>query len=132
MKKETDGILNWMIDGLYLYRQEGLIPPAAIQQSTEEYEIDSDKIGRFLSECLMKSDKNVSAKAVYETYSKWCTDSGLGVDGRNNFYTELKIKGIFAASGTVNGKTVRNVVRGYVLAEEEFMPAEDNLQIPFD
>ena len=28
---------------------------------------------------------------------------------------ELKSKGIFAASGTVDGKTVRNVVKGYVL-----------------
>lgn len=131
LRKEADGILNWMIEGLYLYRKEGLKPPAAVQQSTEEYESDSDKIGRFISECLMKSDKNVSAKTVYETYSKWCTDSGLGVDGRNNFYTELKIKGIFAMSGTVNGKTVRNVVRGYVLAEEEFMPVDDNLSLPF-
>lgn len=132
LRKEADGILNWMIEGLYLYRREGLEPPSAIKNATSEYESDSDKIGRFISECLVKSDKNVSAKAVYETYSKWCTDSGLGIDGRNNFYIELKTKGIFSASGTVNGKTVRNIVRGYVLAEEDFVQMDGDIQLPFD
>lgn len=49
LKAESAGILNWMIEGLYLYRREGLTPPAAVQGSTEEYENDSDKIGRFIS-----------------------------------------------------------------------------------
>lgn len=132
LREESAGILNWMIEGLYSYRREGLTPPAAIQNSTEEYESDSDKIGRFISECLIKSDKNVSAKAVYETYSKWCSDSGLGIDGRNNFYIELKTRKLFAASGTVDGKTVRNVVKGYALANEEFMEIDDNATLPFN
>lgn len=132
LRKEANGILNWMISGLYLYRKEGLEPPAAVRDSTDEYEIDSDKIGRFISECLVKSDKNTSAKDVYEKYSKWCSDSGLGVDGRNNFYIELKTRGLFGASGTVNGKTVRNVVRGYIFAEENFMTVDENEPLPFD
>lgn len=132
LREESAGILNWMIEGLYLYHREGLTPPAAVQHSTEEYESDSDKIGRFISECLIKSDKNVSAKAVYETYSKWCSDSGLGIDGRNNFYIELKTRKLFAASGTVDGKTVRNVIKGYVLADGEFMEIDDNTKLPFD
>lgn len=132
LRKEANGILNWMITGLYLYRQEGLEPPAAVRDSTDEYEIDSDKIGRFISECLVKSDKNTSAKDVYEKYSKWCSDSGLGVDGRNNFYIELKTRGLFGASGTVNGKTVRNVVRGYIFADEDFMTVDENVPLPFD
>lgn len=132
LREESAGILNWMIDGLYLYRREGLTPPAAIQNSTEEYENDSDKIGRFISECLVKSDRNVSAKAVYETYSKWCSDSGLGIDGRNNFYIELRTRNLFSASGTIDGKTVRNVVKGYALADEEFMEIDDNTKLPFD
>jgi len=115
LKAESAGILNWMIEGLYLYRREGLTPPAAVQGSTEEYESDSDKIGRFVSECLVKSDKNVSAKTVYETYLKWCSASGCGIENKGNFFTELKVKGIFAASGTVGGRTVRNVVKGYIV-----------------
>lgn len=132
LRKESSGILNWMIEGLYLYRKEGLTPPDAIQHSTEEYENDSDKIGRFISECLVKSNKNVSAKAVYETYSKWCSDAGLGIDGRNNFYVELRTKGMFSASGTIDGKTVRNVIKGYVLIDEDFTEIDENVRLPFD
>ena len=132
LKAESAGILNWMIEGLYLYRREGLMPPAAVQGSTEEYENDSDKIGRFISECLVKSDKNVSAKAVYETYSKWCSASGCGIENKGNFFTELKVKGIFATSGTVNGRTVRNVVKGYELAEDDFVAVDDDTLLPFD
>ena len=132
LKAESAGILNWMIEGLYLYRREGLTPPAAVQGSTEEYENDSDKIGRFISECLVKSDKNVSAKAVYETYSKWCSASGCGIENKGNFFTELKVKGIFATSGTVNGRTVRNVVKGYELAEDDFVAVDDDTLLPFD
>lgn len=132
LKKESNGILNWMIEGLYLYRKEGMDPPDVIRQATNEYANDSDKIGRFISECLVKSDKNVSAKAVYETYSKWCSDAGLGIDSRNNFYVELRTKGIFSAMGTINGKTVKNVIKGYVLAEEEFTEIDKNVRLPFD
>lgn len=132
LKAESAGILNWMIEGLYLYRLEGLMPPAAVQGSTEEYENDSDKIGRFISECLVKSDKNVSAKIVYETYSKWCSASGCGIENKGNFFTELKVKGIFATSGTVNGRTVRNVVKGYELAEDDFAAVDDDTPLPFD
>ena len=120
------------MQGLYLYRKEGLKPPAAVKDSTNEYEVDSDKIGRFISECLVKSDKNTSAKDVYEKYSKWCSDSGLGIDGRNNFYIELKTKGLFGASGTVNGKTVRNIVRGYIFVDEDFITVDENGPLPFD
>ena len=80
----------------------------------------------------MKSDKNTSAKDAYEKYSKWCSDSGLGIDGRNNFYIELKTRGLFGTSGTVNGKTVRNVVRGYIFADEDFMTVDENEPLPFD
>ena len=132
LQKEADGILNWMIEGLYMYRREGLEPSSVIKNATAEYELDSDKIGRFISECLVKSDKNISAKLVYETFSRWCTENGFGVENKSNFFSELKVRNIFAASGTVNGKTCKNVVRGYVLAEEDFIKVEGDIQLPFD
>ncbi len=132
LRKEADGILNWLVEGLYMYRREGLEPPSAVRTATEEYETASDKVGRFISECLVKSDKNISAKTVYETYSKWCSDSGCGTENKSNFFTELRVKGIFAASGTVNGKTVKNVVKGYQLAEDGFVAVDENTPLPFD
>lgn len=57
LQQEIDGILNWCIKGLQLYRKEGLEPPVAVQNATHEYSEDSDKVGKFISECLVKTNR---------------------------------------------------------------------------
>ena len=130
-ESELSGILNWCIKGLQLYRQEGLKPPAAVQQATETYRTDSDKIGNFIKECLTKTGKNSSVKTIYEVYGRWCEDNGFGVENKGNFMAELKSKGVYASSGTVDGKTVKNIVKGYSV-EAEFVEKAAEEQTPFD
>lgn len=131
LQQEIDGILNWCIEGLYMYRKEGLEPPVAVQNATYEYSEDSDKVGKFISECLVKSDQNLAAKDVYEKYSHWCNDCGLGIDGRTSFYEELKTKNLLSKTATVTGKTVKNVIKGYSFAEETFHSVDKDLDTPF-
>ena len=76
------GILNWCIEGLKLYRQQGLVAPKAVQDATETYRTDSDKIGNFINECLIKTGKNSKAKDIYDAYAKWCSDNGFGTENR--------------------------------------------------
>ena len=130
-ESELSGILNWCIKGLQLYRQEGLRPPVAVQQATETYRTDSDKIGNFIKECLTKTGKNSSVKTIYEVYGRWCEDNGFGVENKGNFMAELKSKGVYASSGTVDGKTVKNIVKGYSV-EAEFVEKAAEEQTPFD
>ena len=114
--ENISGIFNWCLEGLKWYREIGADPPEAVQAATAEYRQSSDKIGNFIADCLTKAEgKNCGAGAVYQRYSTWCEDNGFGCENKGNFFDELKSKGIFAASGTVDGKTVRNVVKGYVL-----------------
>lgn len=129
-KKEMSGILNWCIEGLRLYRQQGLQPPEAVTKATDAYRTDSDKIGNFFNECMTKTGKNSKAKDVYDIYAKWCEDNGYGVENKGNFFSELKTKGLFAISGTVEGKTVKNIIKGYT-AEEEFMELDEKNPLPF-
>lgn len=130
-ESELSGILNWCIDGLRMYRKEGLKPPAAVQQATETYRIDSDKIGNFIKECLAETGRNSGIKSVYEVYSTWCSDNGYGTESKGNFISELKGKGLYATSGTVDGKTVKNIVKGYTV-EPEFIAVTEQETIPFD
>lgn len=130
-ENELSGILNWCIKGLQLYRQGGLKPPAAVQQATETYRTDSDKIGNFIKECLTKTGKNSSVKNIYEVYGRWCEDNGFGVENKGNFMAELKSKGLYAPSGTVEGKTVKNIVKGYSI-ETEFIEMAAGEKTPFD
>lgn len=128
---ELSGILNWCIEGLRLYREQGLKPPKAVQDVTETYRSDSDKIGNFIKECLLKTDRNSKAKEVYTAYVKWCDDNGYGTENKGNFFAEMKAKGLFMASGTVNGVTARNVIRGYTV-EPDFMDMNSAEKSPFD
>ena len=128
--KELSGILNWCIEGLRLYRLEGLKPPKAVISATETYRSDSDKIGNFIKECLTKTGKNSSVKSVYELYTNWCNDNGFGVENKGNFIAELKNKGIYGSSGTVRGKTVKNIVKGYE-EETQFVECTEKEESPF-
>ena len=130
-KSEVSGILNWCIEGLRLYRKEGLKPPAAVQTATDTYRTDSDKVGNFINECLAKTGRNSKAKDVYEAYTKWCDDNGYGCENKGNFFAELKAKGLFMNSGTVEGKTVRNIVKGYTV-ETDFIQYDGQEPLPFD
>jgi putative DNA primase/helicase len=114
--ENISGIFNWCLDGLKRFRKSGAIPPKAVQEATAEYRQSSDKIGNFIQDCLIRAEgKNCAAGSVYQRYSEWCDNNGFGTENKGNFYDELRSKGIFAASGTVNGITVRNVVKGYIL-----------------
>ncbi len=130
-KSEVSGILNWCIEGLQLYHKEGLKPPAAVQTATDTYRTDSDKVGNFINECLAKTGRNSKAKDVYEAYTKWCDDNGYGCENKGNFFAELKAKGLFMNSGTVEGKTVRNIVKGYTV-ETDFIQYDGQKPLPFD
>ena len=130
-KSELSGILNWCIEGLRLYRKYGLEPPKTVKDATETYRADSDKIGNFINECLEKTGKNSKAKDVYDVYVKWCDDNGYGCENKGNFFAELKTKGLFMNSGTVDGKTAKNVVKGYTI-ESDFAEIDSSKPLPFD
>ena len=129
-KEELSGILNWCLEGLRLYRKDGLKAPEAVQKATNAYRADSDKIGNFINECLKKTDTNSKAKEIYDCYVKWCSDNGYGIENKGNFFAEMKNKGLFATSGTVTGKTVKNVIKGYVI-DTDFQTVNDDSKIPF-
>ena len=97
----------------------------AVLAATAEYENDSDKLGKFISDCLAKvPTSNVSIKDAYARYTEWCDDCGYGCENKGSFVDEIKARKIFAASGTIAGKTVRNVIKGYAFSAE-------NEEIPF-
>src|SRR5215211_2857660 len=48
--QELSGILNWALEGYRLYVEEGLEPPQAVQEATDEYRKDMDKLGQFIDD----------------------------------------------------------------------------------
>ena len=118
--ENASGILNWMLQGLQEYYRIGLCPPEAVVNASDQYRRDSDKMGAFILDCMIEKVGGVSsAKEAYDRYSVWCSDNGFHCENKRNFFQVLKRKGIFKDSGTIAGKTVRNVISGYVLDDSQ-------------
>lgn len=112
------GILNWCIEGLKKFYTNGLKPTVAIIEATAEYRQESDKVGKFLNECLEPAKDNITAKTAYEVYEQWCRACGYGCENQGNFYAELRSKNLISKSGTVNGVTKKRVLKGYKVTQE--------------
>lgn len=120
-KNNISGIFNWILEGLSLFRDEGevLIEPEAVKVATEDYRYKSDKIQNFIDDCLLVfPGQNTSIKDAYDLFGRWCDMNGFGTENKGNFIDEIKTKNIFSTTGTVNGHTVKNVIKGYVINEE--------------
>lgn len=115
--ENLSGILNWLLEGNQRYRNDShaFDLPDAVTQATEDYRRSSDKIQNFIDDCLEPTSGNCSAGEAYASYCTWCGENGFGTENKRSFFDELKNKGIFADSGTVSGRTVKNVIKGYVV-----------------
>lgn len=124
LKAEGPGILNWLIEGLEIYRIAGLVVPETVAAATKDYANSSDKIMMFLDECLTaESGKFFPAGTAYIHYSAWSGENGFATVSKSTFMNELRLKNLLAKSATINGQTVRNVIRGYgSLVQEEENP----------
>ena len=122
--ENISGIFNWCVAGLKKFHAEGATPPPSVRAATEEYRSNSDKLGNFIAECLERTGNNSQALVIFAAYRAWCEINGYGCENKGNFYDELRGKNIFAKTGTVNGQTVKNVVIGYEVIEDEPPPPD--------
>jgi len=83
LKKESSGILNWMLEGLRKYKEEGLEDIDVIAEATTKYKESQDVIGEFLKENeeIYKSgtlpfNKKIPARELYSKYTDWCKETG--------------------------------------------------------
>lgn len=119
--------------GWLLFCKEGLDEPENIRAATVEYANSSDKMQNFINDCLVeKKGCNIAIKDLYEKYEEWCNDNGFHTENKRNFIDDVKSKNIYKTSGTVNGKTVRNIIRGYDFASEDFIEVDESEPLPFD
>lgn len=113
---EISGIFNWCLKGLKNFREEGLTTPKEVETATTEYERKNDKIAKFFKQELVKnSKKNITCSAVYDKYCQWCDQNNFSSLSKGEFMQYLKDKKLWKKQGTVNGKTVQNIVKGYEL-----------------
>lgn len=116
--ENLSGILNWCLEGLKKFYDSGLKPTKSIVEATAEYRQDSDKVGKFIAECLEPANENMTAGTAYEVYEYWCRACGYGCENQGNFFAELRTKNLMSKSGTVKGVTKPRVIKGCRVNQE--------------
>lgn len=119
-ENEISGIFNWCLEGLRSFRKDELIIPKEVEIATAEYERKNDKIAKFFNQELVKnSKKNISCSDAHNKYCEWCDKNKLPTLSKSNFMKYLKDKKLWKKRGTVNGKTVQNIIPGYEFKEKK-------------
>ena len=111
--EEISGIFNWCLEGLKKIKSEGIQKPQCIKDDTAQYKKQSDIIGEYVEERLIKNNHSTKLKDVYEDYKIWCEKSGNTYELKSSFIQNIKERNLFTERATINGKTEKNVISGY-------------------
>jgi putative DNA primase/helicase len=93
LKKEAPGILAWLVRGFFEWKEQGLNPPATVQEATAEYRETEDTIGQFISErCVVNESARVKSSELYIEYHSWCEGNGHKPVWGNVFGQRMAVK----------------------------------------
>ena len=94
LMEESDGILQWMLEGARMYLTDGLKLSPRIKVEVAKYRSDSDMLGEFLSD---KTTPNATAKVnqvqIYTSWRSWCEESGVRPGSKKTFTQRLAERG---------------------------------------
>lgn len=99
---EHSGILNWLIEGLKLYMQEGLKAPSEVTEATAEYRAEMDPIQAFTDACLRKKEgHDESARDVFMAFRNYCNANSIKPWQETSFGKAMPLKGFVKEMGRV-------------------------------
>ena len=113
---ELPGILNWALDGVRLWQENGLRAPKEVDDATNDYREDNDPLRDFLeAKCSVGAAKTASFSLLYRAYSDYCGQMHEDPMTKKQFGESLTERGITADKGS-GGTRIR---RGIALRTPE-------------
>jgi putative DNA primase/helicase len=98
--RELPGILNWALEGLRAYLQQGLNPPSSVLASTQDYRADMDVVGQWLAErCEQDPQASIPTGRAFSDYSAWASEEVGWSLTKLKFRRHLTDRGFAAAKG---------------------------------
>jgi len=72
LRKESSGILAWLVRGCLLWQKHGLLPPRSVTEATEQYRRNEDLLADFIDECCLREPGIKEKSAVlYARFIEW-------------------------------------------------------------
>jgi putative DNA primase/helicase len=91
LREEASGILNWLLEGAAVWKKERLQTPNIVSSATDEYRVEMDVIGNFISErCVQKKELKINIRILYKAYSEWCGENNEHPVSERFFTLRLK------------------------------------------
>lgn len=91
------GVVNWLLDGLRMYREDPVFhweDITDVREENQEYRDMSDDIGRFVEEdCDLDPVGSIRSSELYGVYSNWCRRNGQRPLSQKNFSARMKERG---------------------------------------
>jgi putative DNA primase/helicase len=90
LKKEASGILAYLLEGYYQYKEIGLAPPPSILSSTKKYRQEEDSIAQFIEQnCIVDETQKQQADPLHAAYLAFCEEEGFKPRGKKTFFLIL-------------------------------------------
>lgn len=94
VKEESSGILNWLIEGYKMWREEGIGTCTVVADATRQYRVENDPVERFIEEmCQVVQDGREKGETLFKAYDQWAKDFNEIPLRRQDFYRSLELKG---------------------------------------
>ena len=92
---ERSGILNWVLDGVRMWKERRLVLPDQVSQVTNTYQEEQSIIGQFIKEvCDCRKGVGISKSKLYEEYIKFCKSIREKPKSKNAFGRQIHEIGI--------------------------------------
>jgi putative DNA primase/helicase len=125
LEAELSGILNWALEGLRQWREQGLNDPKEVLAATQEYRDEEDALQLFIEEeCEVSTRVATQSSTLYRAYNRWVKEAGEFVMGTKEFSKRLQEKG-FVKTKRASGFAYQGI--GLRFHEELSDKSEDEL-----
>jgi putative DNA primase/helicase len=76
LRREWGGILAWAIAGCLAWQRQGLAPPAAVTDTTNDYLGDEDVVTGWIAECCEPDPQQATyASVLFTSFASWLDDA---------------------------------------------------------
>jgi putative DNA primase/helicase len=99
---ELGGVLSWMIEGVSMWRRDGLKMPQVVIDATNEYFSAEDPFGRWTLACCESGGQATSAD-LYASWVDWCDKHSESAMTQKRFVSSATNRG-FRRGPDVDGK----------------------------
>jgi putative DNA primase/helicase len=118
---EADGILNWILEGLHDYLENGLGEPEAVKESAVTHREQSDSVIRFLDDMMADSvlvaasEGTIRTRELYQLYEEWSRGGGERKLGSRRFLNRVESSGRATYARVEAGSVWKGLHRNRVL-----------------